>query len=94
MKYRFDGKEKLLAFGSYPEISLAIARQRWEETRKLFAFGQDLGEAKKGAKRAAAIEANSAFELVAHEWYEKNEAVWSTGHAATLKGRLKQVYAL
>ncbi len=90
LKYRFDGKEKLLAFGSYPEISLAIARQRREETRKLLAFGQDPGEAKKAAKRAAAIEATSAFELVAHEWYEKNEAVWSAGHAATVKGRLNK----
>jgi len=89
LKYRFDGKEKLLAFGSYPDISLAVARRRRDEARRLLATGEDPGEAKKVAKMVAAIEATSSFELVAREWYEKNEGVWSSGHAATVKGRLK-----
>lgn len=40
-KYRFEGKEKLLSFGSYPALSLADARQRREEARKLLANGVD-----------------------------------------------------
>ena len=90
LKYRFDGKEKLLAFGSYPEISLAIARQRRLEARMLLATAQDPGEVKKSVQKAATIEASSTFELVADEWYEKNKTVWSTGHATTVKGRLKK----
>jgi len=89
-QYRFNDKQKALALGRYPEISLATARQRRLEARMLLANGQDPGEVKKAAQKAAAIDASSTFELVANEWYEKNEAVWSTGHATTVKGRLKK----
>ena len=89
-QYRFDNKQKVLALGRYPEISLSNARQLREEARILLATGQDPGEVKKAVQKAAALEASSTFELVADEWYEKNEAVWSTGHATTVKGRLKK----
>ena len=89
-KYRFDGKQKGLALGKYPEISLALARKRREEARTLLATGQDPGEVKKAAKNAAAIEAESSFEVVAREWFEKNEPVWSRGHAAIVISRLEK----
>src|SRR5476651_316168 len=50
-KYRFAGKEKLLALGAYPDVSLADARERHAQARKVLAAGNDPGEAKKEAKR-------------------------------------------
>jgi len=46
-KYRFADKEKLLALGSYPEISLSEARKQREEARRLLANGTDPGKPKK-----------------------------------------------
>jgi integrase len=89
-QYRFDGKQKLLALGQYPEIPLAQARKRREDARTLLANGQDPGEAKKTAKKAAALKEASSFELVAREWFGKNEPVWSPGHAVTNMNRLKK----
>jgi integrase len=92
-QYRFDGKQKLLALGQYPQITLANARKRREEARALLANGQDPGAAKQAAKKAALINEASSLELIAREWYGKNEAVWSPGHALTVKCRLeKDVY--
>lgn len=52
MKYRFAGKEKRLSFGVYPTVSLADARQKREEAKKLLATGEDPGEVKKAKKQA------------------------------------------
>jgi hypothetical protein len=51
-KYRYDGKQKLLAFGTYPEISLLDARQRRDDARKLLANGVDPGAVRKAQKQA------------------------------------------
>ena len=87
-KYRFDGKEKKLSFGAYPAITLADARQRREEAKKLLANGVDPGEMKKSLKQAKiALEENS-FEIVAREWHSKFSGQWTPGYADTIKRRL------
>ena len=89
-KYRIDGKEKSLAMGTYPDISLAEARLRRDEARKLLANGIDPGDAKK-AKRAARVEnAANSFEVVAREWFEKFKHTWTEGHSETIMARLEQ----
>lgn len=50
LRYRFGGKEKMLALGKYPEVSLADARSRRDEVRKLLANGVDPSENKKAVK--------------------------------------------
>ena len=52
MKYRFDGKEKPLSFGAYPDVSLRLARDRRDEARKLLAQGEDPGELRKAQRLA------------------------------------------
>uniref|UniRef100_UPI001CDB3DFE Arm DNA-binding domain-containing protein n=1 Tax=Escherichia coli TaxID=562 RepID=UPI001CDB3DFE len=52
MKYRFAGKEKMLSIGVYPDVTLADAREKRSEARKLLAAGGDPGEAKKEEKIA------------------------------------------
>ena len=76
LKYRFDGKEKLLALGTYPAVSLKLARERRDEARELLAAGIDPGQARKEAKeeRAAAVAAVAA---VAREWFERHQEGWA-----------------
>ena len=69
-KYRFGGREKLLSFGAYPQISLADARQRREEARELIAKGIDPGAAKK-EQEAAMLREQETFEVVAREWHSQ-----------------------
>src|ERR1700689_3057962 len=70
LKYRFAGKEKLLALGVYPEVGLADARERRAQARKALAAGNDPAELKKEAKRLASIKSENTFETVAREWHE------------------------
>lgn len=88
LKYRFDGKEKLLALGQYPAVSLADARQRREDARKLLANGQDPAAVKKAVQEAAAVAAASTFEVVAGEWFQKRKPEWVESHAVSVRGRL------
>lgn len=74
MNYRFGGKQKTLAIGVYPAVSLAKARKRREEARELLADGIDPGQAKIDDKRARASLAANTFEVVARTWLEKTAA--------------------
>ncbi|MDR0842159.1 MAG: integrase arm-type DNA-binding domain-containing protein, partial [Acidobacteriota bacterium] len=67
-KYQFSGKEKLLALGKYPEISLQEARKRHIEARERLAHGIDPSAARKAEKQAGAQRAANSFEVVAREW--------------------------
>ena len=70
-KYRFEGKEKLLALGKYPDVSLAEARKRHQEAREQLAQGIDPSAAKKAQKTAGAERAANSFEVIAREWFER-----------------------
>ncbi|HHO0368809.1 TPA: tyrosine-type recombinase/integrase [Morganella morganii] len=80
LRYRFGGKEKMLALGKYPEVSLADARARRDEARKLLANGVDPSENKKAVKVEQEQEAIT-FEVVAREWHASNQK-WSASHSA------------
>ncbi|MFJ5445864.1 tyrosine-type recombinase/integrase [Methylobacillus methanolivorans] len=67
-KYRFDGKEKLLSLGTYPDVSLKAAREKRDEARKLLADSVDPGENRKAAKQSRQTNASNSFEIVAREW--------------------------
>lgn len=82
MKYRFDGKEKRLAFGVYPEVSLKEARQRRDDARRLLANGQDPAVVKKVAKEQAVRSARNTFEAVAQDWLQHQRAIWTSTTAA------------
>ncbi|MFM0089957.1 integrase arm-type DNA-binding domain-containing protein [Paraburkholderia sediminicola] len=89
MKYRFDDKEKRAAFGVYPEVSLAEARERCLAARKLLAGGIDPSEQKKEVKRARALEAVSSFEVVAREWFESQKGGWTEVYAGKVINSLE-----
>ncbi len=67
LKYRHEGKEKRLALGVYPDVSLAKARTRRDEARQLLADGVDQGEHRKATKAARTELAANSFEIVARE---------------------------
>lgn len=79
-KYRFDGKEKRLSFGVYPMITLKVARERREETRKLLAHGVDPGENRKAVKMARLETLGNSFEVIARERFAKFSPTLSEGH--------------
>jgi integrase len=80
LKYRFEGKEKRLSLGVYPDVSLKSARARRDEARKLLASGVDPGVHRKAQKAAGADRAANTFEMVAREWMLKRASDWVDGH--------------
>jgi len=73
LKYRHAGKEKLLAIGRYPDVSLKEARAKRDAARKLLAAGQDPSVEKKKAALAAKLGAANTFKAVADELITKRE---------------------
>lgn len=80
LKYRFLGKEKLLAIGVYPDITLAQARSRREEAKKLLLEGKDPGQEKKLEKLSRQLEVENSFEAIAREWYTRRFDRWSVSY--------------
>ncbi|OKP05379.1 tyrosine-type recombinase/integrase [Xenorhabdus eapokensis] len=80
LKYRIAGKEKLLAIGTFPLITLAEARRKRDEAKKLIADGIDPNQDKKQKKLAAQGEISNTFESIAREWYEGRKDRWSVGY--------------
>ncbi|BFI43636.1 integrase [Yersinia pseudotuberculosis] len=77
LKYRFVGKEKMLSIGVYPDVSLADARQKRDEARKVLAAGGDPGEVKKADKLAQKLSSENTFEAIAREWHKHKADRWS-----------------
>ncbi len=93
MNYRFAGKQKTLALGVYPAVSLAEARQGRDKARKLLAQGTDPSTAKREDQRATATAAANTFELVAREFHKSKGDSWSTAYAAKwLRGLEKDLF--
>lgn len=89
LKYRYGGKEKLLALGKYPEVSLKDARERRDEARRLLANEVDPGENRRQQKAAKAERAANSFEVVAREWIAKNTPTWAASHTSKIVRRME-----
>jgi len=76
LKYRFDGKEKVLALGVYPDTSLKHAREKREQAREQIANGIDPNENKKAIKSARTESVANSFEVIAREWGSKKVVAW------------------
>lgn len=88
LKYRFGGKEKLLALGTYPDTGLDDARAKREAARKLLAQGVDPGVQRKAEKVAGAERAANSFEVIAREWLEVKQSEWTAGQFVKERDRL------
>jgi len=93
-KYRYDGKEKRLALGVYPEVSLAQARERRDDARKLLANGCDPGAIKKEAqqqRKQALQETINGFGTIALEYLKMRAPMWTPGHARQWLGNMEKL---
>lgn len=88
-KYRFNGKEKRISLGTYPEVSLKKARDRREEARSMIADGVDPAANRRALREARAEAAANSFEKIAREWHRLNESKWTGRHADRVLSRLK-----
>lgn len=89
-RFRFADKEKLLALGGYPDVSLKEARERRDEARKLVAAGIDPCAQRKAQKSARVERAANSFEVVAREWYDRQQPTWAPAHATRVLARLER----
>ena len=83
LKYRFEGKEKLLSFGAYPDVSLGDARLKRAEAKLLLADGLD-----PGAK--VAVPTAMTFEAAARAWHKNRASSLNPGHADRILARLSR----
>ena len=88
-KYRFDGAEKLMAMGRYPEVTLADARERRDAARKRLANGSDPMAERMAQKTAIKVATEHTFEKIATLWLEHWGGNKSARHSATTENRLK-----
>ena len=89
-RYSFNGKEKLLSLGTYPDVSLDDARQRREEARKLLAKEIDPGENRKAQKASKNERLANSFEVVTREWYAKHSVNWVSTHGERIIRRFER----
>ena len=94
LKYRVDGREKLLAIGAYPEIGLGEARRRREEARELIALGKDPSREKQRDKVRARVQAADTFAAICDEYCEKRRRDGSKGWAPATAVRSEYLLSL
>jgi hypothetical protein len=87
LAYRSAGKQKLLDFGVYPNVSLTKAREAAQNAKKELAAGKDPGLSRKISKSVG--DENNSFQFVALEWLEKFKNQWTDTHLKSISGRLK-----
>jgi integrase len=88
MKYRFDGKEKTLALGVYPDVSLKLARERRTKAREQIADGIDPNEVRKEQKAALKEQADT-FKAVAEDWLKLKKGELADSTLEVAKRRLE-----
>ena len=89
LKYRIAGKEKVLALGTYPDVSILEARTARDVAKRLIKAGRDPITAKKQERLAARVSAANTFASVALEWVEQQRHRWTAGHVERVLGSLK-----
>lgn len=88
-KYRFAGKEKLLALGTYPDVSLKEAAEKRDAARKLLAAGVDPSQARKAEKALQDATARHTLEIVARAWLAHRASAWTPGTQKTIRASLE-----
>ncbi len=88
LKYRHAGKERLLALGVYPQVSLAEAREQAAEARRLVSTGVDAVHHRRRRRASSATESAQTFKALAEEWIATREGVWSPSYALGVRSAL------
>ncbi len=86
--YRFNKKQKTLALGVFPEVSLQEAREKTYEAKKLLNNKIDPATSKKTEKLLNQLEQSNSFQAIAEEWFEKQSKTWVASHTKDVRRRL------
>lgn len=90
LAYRCDGKQKTLALGKYPGVSLLKARQGRDAAKQLLQDGKDPSVERGVQKRKRTLAASNTFSAVANEWFEQSRSRWVASYSSRLKSRLDE----
>jgi len=90
MKYRHASKEKRLAFGVFPAVSLAMARNARDKARKVLADGQDPAAVARSEKLRTNLTASNTLEAVAEDWLSVRASGWTPLQLKKETGRLRK----
>ncbi|MEJ6008745.1 tyrosine-type recombinase/integrase [Novosphingobium aquae] len=86
LKYRFDGKEKLLSFGAYPDVGVAAARDKRNAAKVQLSEGCDPMKNKAQASASGA----ETFRVIAERWHENRKSALNPAHAERVWSRLER----
>ena len=101
LDYTFNGVRKNLSLGTYPDTSLALARRKADEARRMVSAGTDPSDSRKAAKLQAAqsrqaqiladagMPAADSFEAVARQWHDTMKGGWSVSYGTKVLARLQ-----
>jgi len=89
MNYRFLGKQKTLAIGVYPDVTLKMARDERDKARMLIRDGIDPSEVKKEKKFGMMLNETNTFSILAKQWWEHEKGMWTKEHGQRLWRRLE-----
>ena len=89
LSYRFEGKQKTLAIGVYPDLSLKDARVQREIAKSQLADGIDPSALRKSSKITQVLESFNTFESIANEWFKKQSHTWVESHCKDVRRRLE-----
>ncbi len=90
LKYRLHSKEKTLALGVYPDMSLKQAREARDVAKKLIKGGNDPVAQRREEKQQRIIDGVNTFETAAREWHEQQKGSWTVGHATDVMSSLEK----
>jgi len=90
MNYRFAGKQKTLAFGLYPDVSLKEARKKRDEAKSHLANNSDPSLIKAIRKQQILHAAENTFKAIAFEWHAKNVHTWAASTTHSIKRYLEK----
>jgi hypothetical protein len=91
LRYRFNGKEKTLSLGTYPDVSLLDARRARDEAKQILKSGRDPSAQKKIEKLIGRKEADETFEIIGREWHTLQKPSWVERHAEDVLSSLEDI---
>ena len=93
MAYRFEGKQKTLSLGIYPEVSLAEARSKREDAKRILRKGTDPMEAKKDSQNVA--DGSLTFEAIARQWLDdRKDSIEPSSHSRNVRHFVNDVFPM
>ncbi len=89
LKYYYLKKEKRISFGPYPIVTLAEAREKQMEAKKMLQNNADPSKARKDTAHKEIRKVQNTFKFIAHEWHEIQSETWSDRHAKNVMHKLE-----